>query len=64
MKKLNIIDAIDVSDIGANQLNALIKLARFNPKINAFEDDSHLIYIATKKPTQKDIEQYLNSCTY
>ena len=62
--KMNIIDAIDISDIGADQIDAIIELARSNPKISAFEDGSHLIYLATKKPTQKDITQFLNSQQY
>ena len=64
MKKLNIIQAVCTFDITAEEVKAIINLARSNPKISVFEDDSHLIYIATKKPNQKDIEQYLNSCNY
>ena len=62
--KMNIIDAIDISDIGADQIDAIIELARSNPKISAFEDGSHLIYLATTKPTDKDITQFLNSQQY
>lgn len=59
MKNNPILDAVDVSDFGAWQLDIIIDKARQHPVAQAYDDNNgRWVYLATKKPTKRDINAF------